>query len=377
MKSNFNETKDLQQHNEYMKRAITLSRKGIGYVNPNPLVGAVIVKHGEIIGEGYHEKIGENHAEINALNSCKESPQDATMYVTLEPCSHYGRTPPCVEAIIKAGIKEVIIGLIDPNPRVSSKGVDRLRKNNIKVITGVCVDEIRELNRTFIKYITTKKPYCIMKTAMTLDGKIASVTGDSKWISCEKSREYVHRIRHEMKAIMVGIGTILEDNPNLTTRLSNIKGIDPIRIIVDTKCRIPLDANVITAKGETIIATTNDAPLEKVNSLMEKGVKVIYVNKKNNMVDIEQLIGKLGQMEIDSILLEGGSKLNYSCLVAGIIDEIITFISPKIIGGSKAKTSIGGMGIPLMQDAYMLEDISIDTIDRDIVVKGKVIGKKV
>lgn len=361
-----------QEHIKYMKRAIRLSKKGLGHVSPNPLVGAVIVKQGRIIGEGYHAKLGGNHAEINALNSCKENPKDATMYVTLEPCTHYGRTPPCVDAIIENEIKQVIIGFIDPNPLVSGKGVEKLRSNGISVICGVCQDEIKELNKIFIKYITSKRPYCILKTAMTIDGKTASVTGKSKWISCKKSREYVHRIRHEVKGIMVGIGTVITDNPLLTTRLPNDRGINPIRIVVDTRCRIPLDANVITGKGKTIIATTVDAPKEKVKNLEKKGINVLIINKKNNMVDIKQLIDKLGEMEIDSILLEGGSSLNYSCLEAGVVDEMITFIAPKIIGGNNAKTSIGGIGIPLIKDAHMLEDMNIKKIDEDIMIRAKV-----
>ncbi|QUH30007.1 bifunctional diaminohydroxyphosphoribosylaminopyrimidine deaminase/5-amino-6-(5-phosphoribosylamino)uracil reductase RibD [Vallitalea guaymasensis] len=361
------------EHIKYMKRAISLSKKGIGYVNPNPLVGAVIVKDGLIIGEGYHEKIGYNHAEINALNNCKKSTKGATMYVTLEPCSHYGKTPPCVNAIIKSGIKQVIVGMKDPNPLVAGKGIKILRDNNITVTCGICQDEIQELNKIFIKYITTKKPYCIMKTAMTLDGKIATSTGDSKWITSDRSREYVHEIRHKVTAIMVGIGTVIADNPSLTTRLTNQTGVNPIRIIVDTTCRIPLQARVLSEKGKTIIATTNDAPIEKVKALGKKmGITILMIDKKNNRVDMNKLITELGEMEIDSILLEGGSELNYSCLEAGIIDEVYAFIAPKLIGGQQAITPIGGKGLTQIKDAYTLKDIQLEKIDDDILIKGKV-----
>lgn len=358
----------------YMKRAIALSKKGIGYTNPNPLVGAVIVKDGKIIGEGYHENVGKNHAEINALNHCNESVKGATMYVTLEPCSHYGKTPPCVDAIIASGIKEVIIGMIDPNPLVAGNGIKALEEQHIRVKYGVCEDEIRELNRIFVKYITTRRPYLLLKTAMTLDGKIATVTGDSKWISGEKSREYVHEIRHQVAAIMVGIGTVLVDNPRLTTRLSNREGIHPIRVIVDTKCSIPIDARVISEKGKTIIATTKEAPVEKVEALLKRGVTILIVDTRNQKVDLKKLMIKLGEVGIDSVLLEGGSEMNYSALADGIVDEVITFIAPKIVGGQGAKTSIGGKGITHMNNAFGLKDIQIEKMGEDLMVRGKING---
>ncbi|MCT4542226.1 MAG: bifunctional diaminohydroxyphosphoribosylaminopyrimidine deaminase/5-amino-6-(5-phosphoribosylamino)uracil reductase RibD [Vallitalea sp.] len=363
---------DKHDHSYYMNKAIELSKKGIGFVNPNPLVGAIIVKKGKIIGEGYHKKYGHNHAEINALNSCRESLKGATMYVSLEPCCHYGKTPPCVEAIIESGIEEVVIGMKDPNPLVAGKGINYLIQNGIKVTYGILEEDIKKLNKIFIKYITTNKPYCILKTAMTLDGKIATVSGDSKWISNEKSREYVHKIRHQVSSIMVGIGTIIADNPSLTTRLNNNEGVNPTRIIVDTKCRIPLDAKVISEKGNTIIATTDDAPLEKRKELERKGVCIQLINKKDGKVDLEKLVCKLGEMGIDSILLEGGSELNYSALNTGIVDEVIAFIAPKIIGGKEAKTPIGGEGISKMNNAFLLDDIEFKKVGEDLMIKGKV-----
>jgi diaminohydroxyphosphoribosylaminopyrimidine deaminase/5-amino-6-(5-phosphoribosylamino)uracil reductase len=362
----------LVEHIKYMQIAINLSKKGIGYVNPNPLVGAVIVKDGIIIGQGYHEKVGHNHAEINALENCEEEVKGATMYVTLEPCSHYGKTPPCVKAIIKSGIKHVVVGMKAPNPLVAGQGIEILRENNIAVICGICQQEIQELNKIFNQYITTKKPYCTMKTAMTLDGKIATVTGDSRWVTSEKSREYVHEMRHHVAAIMVGIGTVIADNPSLTTRLTNRIGVNPIRIIVDTKCRIPIQAKVLSQEGRTIIATTNDAPTDKIESLEKMGTTVLTIDKKDNRVDISKLITILGEMGIDSILLEGGSQLNYSCLEAGIIDEVYSFIAPKLIGGQQAITPIGGKGILQMKNAYTLEDMQLEKIGDDILIRGKV-----
>lgn len=361
---------EMAEHIKYMKRAIELSKKGIGYTNPNPLVGAVIVKDGKIIGEGYHEKIGHNHAEINALGSCNADVSGGTMYVTLEPCSHYGKTPPCANAIVKSKISKVVIGMIDPNPQVAGNGIKILEENNIEVISGVCEEEIRELNRIFIKYITTKKPYCILKSAMTLDGKIASITGDSKWISNDESRKYVHEIRHRVSAIMVGIGTVLIDNPRLTTRLENKEVMNPIKVIVDSTCRISVESNVIRGEGHTIVATTEDAPSDKVEQLIKHGVTVIKVAKKNSRVDLRELVNKLGKMGIDSILLEGGSSLNYSALESDIVDEVITFIAPKIIGGKEAKTPIGGSGVAYIKDAFRINDIRIETFGTDIMIRG-------
>uniref|UniRef100_UPI0038CD1BF5 bifunctional diaminohydroxyphosphoribosylaminopyrimidine deaminase/5-amino-6-(5-phosphoribosylamino)uracil reductase RibD n=1 Tax=Tepidibacter aestuarii TaxID=2925782 RepID=UPI0038CD1BF5 len=355
-----------------MKRAIELALKGKGYTSPNPLVGAVIVNKGRIIGEGYHEYYGGAHAEVNAINSAFENVQGATMYVTLEPCSHFGKTPPCAQLLIDKKIKKVIIGMMDPNPIVAGRGIKLLRDNDIEVTVGVLEQEVKELNEIFIKYISTKLPFCILKTAMTLDGKIATNIGDSKWITNKKSREYVHEIRHQVSGIMVGIGTVLADDPSLTTRLVDEEGIDPIRIIVDTKCRIPLDAKVlnINSKEKTIIATTKKADKNKLELIKEKGAEIIITPLKNNQVDLGYLIKKLGEMEIDSILIEGGSTLNYSILKEGCVDKVISFIAPKIIGGDNAKTPVGGIGIEYVKNAIELENIKLKMFEQDIMIEG-------
>lgn len=357
---------------EYMKRALELAEKGIGYTNPNPLVGAVIVKDGKIIGEGYHQVYGSHHAEVNAFKNATEDVKGATMYVTLEPCSHYGKTPPCANAIVEKGIKKVIVGLVDPNPEVSGRGVKILRDNGIEVITGVLEEEGRKLNEIFLKYITTRLPFCIMKTAMTLDGKIAAYTGDSKWITGEASRKYVHQLRHRAASIMVGIGTILADDPMLTTRFDAGEGSDPIRIIVDSSARIPLEAKVLNLKSRarTIIATTEKADKDKIEALKEKDAEVIITPLKNEKVDLSFLMKALGERKIDSILLEGGSELNYAALEEGIVDKINAFIAPKIIGGSTAKTPVGGEGKAYMKDAILLKEIDIQRFGDDIMVEG-------
>ncbi|WP_010238856.1 bifunctional diaminohydroxyphosphoribosylaminopyrimidine deaminase/5-amino-6-(5-phosphoribosylamino)uracil reductase RibD [Clostridium arbusti] len=354
----------------YMKRALELAKKGTGYTNPNPLVGAVIVKNNKIIGEGYHHFYGGNHAEIDAFNNAMEDVTGATMYVTLEPCSHYGKTPPCAKAIVEKGIKKVVIGLEDPNPLVSGNGIRILKDNGIEVVTGILEDEGRKLNEIFLKYISSKLPFCILKTAMTLDGKIASYTGDSKWITNELSRNYVHKLRHKVSGIMVGIGTVLADNPFLTTRLKN--GSDATRIIVDSNLRISLDASVLTLKSnaKTIIATTEKANKEKLKLLKNMDIDTIITPAKNDKVNLSYLMNALGENKIDSVLLEGGSTLNYSALEEGIIDKVYSFISPKFIGGSMAKTPIGGQGISLIKNAITLKNISIEKFEEDLMIEG-------
>ncbi|WFD10959.1 bifunctional diaminohydroxyphosphoribosylaminopyrimidine deaminase/5-amino-6-(5-phosphoribosylamino)uracil reductase RibD [Tepidibacter hydrothermalis] len=357
---------------KYMKRAIELAIKGKGFTSPNPLVGAVIVKEDRIIGEGYHEYYGGPHAEVNAITNACEEVTGSTMYVTLEPCSHFGKTPPCAQLIIDKKIRKVIIGMKDPNPIVAGNGIKLLRDHGIEVIVGVLEEEIKKMNEIFIKYISTKLPFCILKTAMTLDGKIATSIGDSKWITNEKSREYVHEIRHQVSGIMVGIGTVLQDDPSLTTRLKDKESVDPVRIIVDTKCRIPLDSKVLNlnSNSRTIIVTTEKADRNKLELIKEKKAEIIITPLKNDQVDLEYLIQKLGEMEIDSILIEGGSTLNYSILKVGCVDKVISFIAPKIIGGENSKTPVGGAGIAYIKDSIELERIEVKMIEQDIMIEG-------
>jgi len=357
---------------KYMKRALDLAKKGMGYTNPNPMVGAVIVKDDKIIGEGYHQLYGSHHAEVNAFKNATEDVAGATMYVTLEPCSHYGKTPPCANAIVEKRIKKVVIGLKDPNPLVAGKGIEILRNNDIEVVTGVLEEEGRKLNEIFLKYITTKLPFCILKTAMTLDGKIATHTGDSKWITNELSRAYVHHLRHRVSGIMAGIGTLLADDPMLNTRLIDCEGKDPHRIIVDSKTRLPLEARILNMEStaRTIVATTEEADKEKIKQLNNKGVEIIITPLNNGRVDLNYLMKELGQRKIDSILLEGGGSLNYSALEAGIVDKMLAFIAPKIIGGNEAKTPVEGKGLAYMKDAILLQDIEVQHFNNDIMIEG-------
>lgn len=363
---------------KFMSLALSLAKKGIGQVNPNPLVGAVIVKNNKVISSGYHEKFGENHAEINAINSAKENLKDSTIYVTLEPCCHSGKTPPCVKALIKHKFKKVVIGTLDPNPLVSGKSVKILKDANIDVVVGVLEEECKNLNEKFNKFITSKLPFVTMKYAMTLDGKIATYTNDSKWISCETSRKYVQNLRNENSGIMVGINTILKDNPSLNCRINDFKS--PIRIIIDSTLKIPLNAKVLNLNDnvKTIIATTKFKDKNKEKLLIEKfksNVEILQCNDKNKKVDLKDLMIKLGEKNIDSILLEGGATLNYSALEEKIVDKILSFISPKIIGGTNSLSAIGGQGKALIKDGFILKNLSFKKIDKDILVEGYLGGE--
>lgn len=360
-----------------MGRALELAKKGWGSTSPNPMVGAVIVKDGRIIGEGYHRRRGEAHAEVNALDSAVESVEGATLYVNLEPCSHYGKTPPCTRAIIRAGIKKVVVSMVDPNPRVAGKGINELRQAGIQVEVGLLEEEARKLNEVFIKYITTPYPFVIQKSAVTLDGKTATVSGDSRWITGEPAREYVHRLRSKMAAIMVGIGTVLKDNPRLTVRLEGETGKDPHRVIVDSAGRIPVDSNVITVQSnaKTIVATTSRMPADKEKQLVERGVEVIRADGSDGRVDLERLMRILHGQEIDGVLLEGGGTLNYSMHCLGLVDKILYFIAPKIIGGKVAPTSVDGAGLPKLASAVRLERVSTVFVGNDLLVEAYV-GKE-
>lgn len=391
---------------KYMKLAMNLAKKGEGKVNPNPLVGAIIVKDNKIIGKGYHREFGENHAEIEAFNNLASDSYGATMYVNLEPCSHYGKTPPCVDKIIKNKISKVIIGCLDPNELVKGKGIKKLENEGIEVKISNLEDECKKLNEVFIKYIKLKKPFVVLKNAMSLDGKISTYTGESKWITGEKSRESVHNLRNKYMGIMIGINTVIKDNPELTCRLKN--GRNPVRIIVDSNLRIPINSKVIlnnknsfnlkllkefnteienindflkednnlkirnniVLKDITIIATTKKANKEKIKILESKGVIVLITKEKENRVDLNDLMIKLGKLNIDSILLEGGSELNFSAIKERIVDKIICYIAPKIIGGSSSKTPIGGQGIEKISDVINIKDMSFKNIGEDIVVEG-------
>lgn len=358
-------------HEEYMKLAIQEALKGMGYTNPNPMVGAVIVKDGQIIGKGYHEKYGQLHAERNAIASCTQSPEDATIYVTLEPCCHYGKTPPCTEAIIENKISTVVIGSLDPNPLVAGKGIKQLEAHGIKVIPHVLKEECDAINEVFFHYIQTKTPYVVMKYAMTADGKIAAYTGESKWITGEKARDHVQHSRHRYAGIMVGVGTVLADDPMLNCRLPD--GCNPIRIICDTHLRTPLASKVAATADQirTCIATACEDK-SKIAAYEEKGCNIIQIAKKDGHIDLTELMNKLGAQGIDSILLEGGAALNYSALQSGIVNKVQAYIAPKLFGGETAKTPVGGQGVAFPKDAFLLEKEHITLLDSDILIEWEV-----
>lgn len=356
---------------EFMKIALQLAKNGQGNTSPNPMVGAVIVKNGEIIGQGWHEEYGKPHAERNALAVCTTNPQDATMYVTLEPCCHHGKQPPCVDAIIGAGIKRVVIGSADPNPLVSGKGIRILKEHGIEVIQDVLKADCDRLNEIFFHYIKNKTPFVTMKYAMTMDGKIATATGASKWITSEAARLHVHQQRHRHKAIMVGVGTVLADDPLLTCRIDG--GRNPIRIICDSRLRTPLTAQVVTTARQfsTILVTTCDDEIQKA-PYEERGCQILTVDSLDHHVNLQQLMKRLGQMQIDSILLEGGGTLNWSALESGIVQKIHTYIAPKIFGGHLSLSPVGGLGVRIPSTAFLLQNSSVTQLGEDFLIESEV-----
>ncbi len=356
---------------KYMEKAIELAIKGIGKVNPNPLVGAVIVKNDEIIGEGYHEYYGGLHAERNAIANLSEDANGAEMYVTLEPCSHYGKQPPCVEAIVEAGIKKVYIGSSDPNPLVAGKGIKYLEDHGVEVLAGLLRQECDDINKVFFHYITTKMPYVVMKFAQTLDGKIATHIGESRWITGEVAREYVHYTRNKLMGIMVGIGTVLNDDPLLTCRIEG--GRNPIRIVCDSKLFTPFDSQLVkTAKEvKTYIATCSDDEVLK-QKYIDEGIELLQVGQIDGHIDLKDLMAQLGELGIDSILLEGGGTLNYSALKAGLIKEVHTYIAPKIFGGAGIYSPVGGEGVEYPDEAFLFQKPKIMRMGDDILIEYEV-----
>ncbi len=349
----------------YMQLALTLAKSAKGQTGVNPLVGAVVVKEGRIVGTGVHLRQGEAHAEVHALNMAGIHTEDSTVYVTLEPCSHVGRTPPCAHRLIKDKVKRVVIATLDPNPVVTGNGVKLLRDAGIEVEVGLLQHEARQMNEVFNKYITKKLPFITLKAAMTLDGKIGTVNGDSRWISGEPSRLEVHRYRHEHQAIMVGIGTVIADNPQLTTRMQ-VEGSNPIRIVVDSMLRIPLDANVIQDRqAKTIIVTTKDCDPNKKLALLNEGIEVIEVNA-GNQVDLKQALHFLAKKEISSILVEGGATLAGAMMERQLVDKFILYIAPKIVGGDKAPSILKMKGILNMSNAITFDNIGYEQVGNDM-----------
>lgn len=357
---------------KYMRRALELAKKGAGHVNPNPMVGAVLVKNGRVIGEGCHERFGELHAERNALKNCSEPPNGAVLYVTLEPCCHYGKTPPCTEAIIENKIRRVVVGSFDSNPLVAGKGIRILKDAGIEVTEGILQNECDELNRIFFHFMKTGTPYVMMKYAMTLDGKIATYTGASKWITGETARARVQEDRGRFMAIMAGVGTVVADNPLLTCRLEGKKS--PIRIICDTHLRTPLSSALVqTAEEVPVILATACSDTEKKDTFVKAGCEVLTLPEKDGGVDLDALMKVLGKRQIDSVLLEGGGTLNFTALKNGIVDRVQAYIAPKLFGGVDAKTPVEGKGVALPKEAFRLENSKVLFAGEDIIIESDVV----
>ena len=355
---------------KWMRLALELAKKGEGFVNPNPLVGAVIVKNEKVIGRGYHTKFGYPHAEVEAFKNAEESVEGATLYVTLEPCSHYGKTPPCADLIVKKKIKRVVVGILDPNPLVAGRGIKKLVDEGIEVAVGVLEEECRKINEVFLKYIVNKEPFVLIKSAVSLDGKIATSKGESKWISGEESRARVHASRGKYAAIMAGINTVLEDNPYLTCRVEGKKS--PVRVIVDSFLKIPLDSNIVRTADSVpvIVACTKKADVMKKEKLIKTGVNILEIDGIDSRVDLKKLVLKLGEMNIDSILIEGGGTLNFSALSQGIVDKVQFYVAPKIIGGVHSKTSVEGLGIDRLKDSFNVSFSEVSRVGEDILIEG-------
>lgn len=365
-------SEDFELHQKYIIRALELAALGEGRVEPNPLVGAVLVKDNRVISEGYHEYFGGPHAEINAINNAKESVEGSTLYINLEPCAHFGKTPPCVDAIIKAGIRKVVMTIRDPNPVTAGKGVATLKKAGVEVLEGISERKAREINAPFFKLHLEGLPYFIAKWAMSLDGKIATHTGDSKWISSEESRMFLHEFRGKMGGIMVGIETVLSDNPTLLGRPGSQH--NPRRIILDSFARIPLDSQIIKTlhQAETYLAVSPSAPQEKVKKLYDTGVKVLEIEGISGKLNLLKLARKLAEIGINKILLECGGTLMASAFESDLIDELMVFIAPKIIGGKEAHTPVAGEGIESIKNTLTMENMQIEAIGNDILVKGRI-----
>ena len=362
-----------ETHIAFMQRALDLARRAKGRTSPNPLVGAVIVKDGKVIGEGYHQKAGTPHAEVHALNSAGEDAKGATLYTNLEPCCHWGRTPPCTEALIRAGIAHVYVADGDPNPNVAGKGVQQLQDAGINVHVGVHRQKASDLNEVHRKYIQTGRPFVILKTAMSLDGKIATASGESQWITSEASRQRGHEVRDTVDAILVGRGTVVSDNPTLTTRLQDREGQDATRIVLDSHGRTHTDARIFNAESEAgvIVAVTPAAPSENIDALEKAGAEVITVPDAHSKVCFKRLMEILGKREITSVFIEGGSEINAAALAAGVVDKVMCFIAPKLIGGQNAPGPIGGVGIRSLTEAVNLQRVSVTPIaEHDFLIEG-------
>jgi diaminohydroxyphosphoribosylaminopyrimidine deaminase/5-amino-6-(5-phosphoribosylamino)uracil reductase len=356
----------------FMKMALDLAVKGQGFTSPNPMVGAVVVKDGRVVGSGYHQMVGGPHAEVNAIDAAGQLADGATLYVTLEPCNHAGRTPPCTRKIIEAGIERVVIAMIDPNKDVAGGGAGYLEQRGIRITTGVCREQARKLNECFVKFVRTRRPFVIAKCAATLDGRIATRSGDSKWVSGEKSRQFVHRLRHAVDGILVGINTVRADDPSLTARLPDGQGKDPVRIILDTHLAISPAAGLLrqASAADTILVVGPDVARDKQRAFEKDGVRVIRSRLKNDLIDLDALMDQLGAMGLASLLIEGGSRVLASAFGAGIVDKVLFFYAPKILGGDDGIPICSGPGPDLMSQSIPLNKINIQRFDDDVMIEG-------
>ncbi len=362
----------------YMQLALDIAKRGIGLTSPNPVVGAVVVKNGEIVGKGYHRKAGGAHAEVNAIKKAGEMSVGATLFVNLEPCNHSGRTPPCTRSIVEAGIRRVVAAMPDPNPDVEGKGIAYLRNKGLDVSLGTCEEDARTLNEAFIKYVKTKRPFVTVKCAMTLDGRIATKSGDSKWITGKEARSFVHEMRHASDAIIVGVNTVKKDNPRLTTRRGDIKDADPARVVLDTHLTIPENATILQIKSDsaTIVITgagdSDAVKIEKQSRLEQMGVMVLQSPLQNGQLAWEPLMARLGGMGITSLMIEGGSRVIGSALRAGIVDKIVFFYAPKILGGDDGYPVTKGQGPNSIEQSLRIKDMQVRKFGQDIMVEGYV-----
>jgi len=361
------------RHEKFMRAALGFARKGLGKTSPNPAVGAVIVRKDQVIAAGFHRKAGKPHAEVEALNRLGDKArQGDTLYVTLEPCNHYGRTPPCTQAILEKGVRKVVVGMKDPNPRVTGGGCDYLIGQGVEVVAGVLEGECRRLNEWFVTYVTQGRPFVIAKSAMTLDGWTATSTGHSRWVTNERSRDWVHRLRSQVDGILVGVGTVMADDPLLNTRLKKGRGKDPVRIIVDTHLSIPPSARVLGhAQGsETLIAVGEGVGSRRLRRIERKGISFLRCPEKEGRIDLKVLMQKLGTRSITSVLLEGGATLMGAMIRERLVDKFCVFKAPRILGGSDGRPMALGKGPSRMDQSIPLKDIRIRRFGEDLLITG-------
>jgi len=359
-----------------MREALRLARKGMGRTSPNPAVGAVIVRDGKIIASGYHKRAGDDHAEVEALAKMRgRTRENDVLYVTLEPCNHHGKTPPCTQAILEKGLKKVVVGMRDPNPGVTGGGCEFLAQKGVEVESGILESECRKLNEGYTKYVLTGRPYVVAKSAMTLDGWIATSSGHSQWVTNEMSRQFVHQLRNRLDGVMVGVGTVLADDPSLTTRLKRGRGRDPIRIIVDTHLRTPEGSKILNSESssETLMVVGPDVPAENLRRVEREGVSILTCPTKDGRIDLGVLLKHLGDMNMTSVLVEGGSAIMGSLINEGLIDKFYIFKAPKILGGHDGMPMASGSGPQKMDAALRLNGIKVRRFGDDVLIEGYVV----